>query len=315
MQNSKLHIRILFAIALVISMLGISYGQAGSVQPTATSTNMTSKYYKYLGYVGVDSGLFIPSRDTIFTPIGSKAAITRRTQDGGYYGYDSLSSSWQLMNSNFFVKITTQNPTATLTGGSNYELHSAGTFTPTLNYSAGRLAAGTNVSATAPFASITVAGNSESTSGCSSPPCTISGTQGVTVTYNTPTTFSNIVLTTDGKSATASTSFNAYPKYYIGYSSTTNPTDNELQNGVNNVFPATSKVTSGTLGNPTGSKYIFFAVPSTFGTPNVTINGLGVTYNVSSRSPSVTNASGYIQNYIILVSPFPTSAGVSYSTN
>jgi len=94
MRNSKLHIRLLLALALIVSMFGISYGQAGSVQPTATPTNMTSKYYNYLGYVGVDSGLFIPSRDTVFTPTGSKAAITRRTQDGRLYYYDSLQSKW-----------------------------------------------------------------------------------------------------------------------------------------------------------------------------------------------------------------------------
>ena len=198
MRNSKLHIRLLLALALIVSMFSIGYGQAGSVQPTATPTNMTSKYYRYLGYVDIDSGLFIPSRDTVFTPTGSKAAITRRTQDGGYYGYDSISSSWQLINSNFFVKITTQNPTASLSGGSNYELHSAGTFSPTLNYSAGRLAATSSASATAPIASITVASVSEPVTGCSTAPCIISGTQGVTVTYNTNTTFSNVVVTTDG---------------------------------------------------------------------------------------------------------------------
>ena len=80
--------------ALLISMIGISYGQAGSVQPTATPTNMTSKYYRYLGYVGIDSGLFLPSRDTIFTPTGNKPAITRRPQDQKIYYYDSTSSKW-----------------------------------------------------------------------------------------------------------------------------------------------------------------------------------------------------------------------------
>jgi len=80
-------------------MLGVSYGQAGSVQPTATQTNMTSKYYNYLGYVGVDSGLFIPSRDTIFTPKNKYAAITRRPQDQYIYYYDSTSSKWKILGS------------------------------------------------------------------------------------------------------------------------------------------------------------------------------------------------------------------------
>jgi len=313
MRNKLLRKKI-FSLVCLAFMLGLSYGQAGSVQPTATSTNMTSKYYKYLGYVGIDSGFFIPSRDTSFTPIGGKPAITRRPQDQGVYAYDSTSSSWGLLNGNFFVKIVTQNPTATLTGGGNYELHSAGTFSPTLNYSAGRLAATSSASATNPIASITVAGNSKSTTGCSTPPCTISGTQGVTVTYNTNVTYSNVVVTTDSKSATANTSFNFYPKYYIGYSTTNSPSDATLIAGVNTVFPATSKTTSGTLGTPSSSSYIFFAYPSSFGSiNNIVINGLNVTYNLTTRA--VTNASGYTQTYLIYVSPFATSSGVSYSTN
>ena len=99
MPNSKLHIKFLLAIAFLISMLGISYGQAGSVQPTATSTNMTSKYYKYLGYVGIDSGLFIPSRDTVFTPISGKPALTRRNQDQNIYYYDSTLNKWVVLGS------------------------------------------------------------------------------------------------------------------------------------------------------------------------------------------------------------------------
>jgi hypothetical protein len=314
MRNSKLYIRIVLALALILSMFSISYGQAGSIQPTATPTNMTSKYYKYLGYVGVDSGLFIPSRDTVFTPTGSKAAITRRTQDGGYYGYDSISSSWQLINSNFFVKITTQNPTASLSGGSNYELHSAGTFSPTLNYSAGRLAATSSASATAPIASITVASVSEPVSGCSTAPCTINGTQLVTVTYNTNTIFSNVVVTTDSKSVTVNTSFNFYSTYYRGYVSSSSPTDANLYTaGYNFLNTSNSKSTSGTLSNPSSASYIVFAYPSRFGTATISINGLGVNYNLTTRS--VTNQSGYTETYNIYVSPFATSAGVTFVVN
>jgi hypothetical protein len=100
MRNIKLHIRILLAIALLFSMLSISYGQ--TPQPTATSTNMTSKYYKYLGYVGVDSGLFIPSRDTTFIPLNKASAITRKPSNQKIYYYDSLKNKWTILGSGSF---------------------------------------------------------------------------------------------------------------------------------------------------------------------------------------------------------------------
>ena len=257
-MRKKILFKAFIAIALIFSMCFFSYGQPP--QPTASATNMTSKYYRYIGYVGVDSGLFIPSRDTLFTPINSKAAITRRPQDGGVYNYDSLSSSWQLINNNFFVKITTQNPTASLSGGGNYELHSSGTFTHNLNYSASRLAATSSASATNPISSITVAGNSEPITGCGIPPCTISGSQNVTITYNTNTTFSNVVITTDSKSATANTSFNFYSEYYKGYVSSSSPTDSDLfLAGYNFLNTANNRATSGTFSSPSSSKYIVFA--------------------------------------------------------
>ena len=211
-----------------------------------------------------------------------------------------------------YVRIQTQNPTASLNGGGNYELHSSGTFSSTLNWNAGRLAANSTQAATNPLSSIIVAGVSQSFSQPSAG-SSVSGTQGVTITYNSNVTYTNTVTTTDSKTASSTTSYNFYPTYYIGYSSTNSPTDTELKAGINNVFPATTRVTSGTLAAPSGASFIFFAVPSTFGTPNVTINGLGVTYNNTTRS--VTNASGYSQNYIIAVSPFSTSGGVTYSIN
>jgi len=320
-MRKKIFFRWVVAFTLIMSMCFVGYGQ-NIPQPTATPTNMTSKYYRYIGYVGVDSGLFIPSRDSIFIPISGKPAITRRPQDQNIYYYDSTRSKWvELVNLpqlndtlSSYVKIQTQNPTATLSGGGNYELHSSGTFTHTLNYSASRLAAGTNISATQPIASITVAGISEPTIGCNTPPCTISGTQSVTITYNTNTTFSNVVVTTDSKSATANTSFNFYSEYYKGYVSSNSPTDSDLFSaGYNFLNTSNSKNTSGNFGNPSSSSYIVFAYPSSFGTATVTINGLGVGYNLTQRN--VTNQSGYTQQYNIYVSPFPTSSGVSYVIN
>lgn len=218
-----------------------------------------------------------------------------------------------------YVRIQTQNPYGFLVDSAsnnntvNLELHSAGTFNRSLYWEAGRYAATQTQGATAPISSIVVNGVSQSFSQPSAGSYVTGRVSNVSITYNTNTTFSNVITTSDGKSATYYTNYNFYPTYYIGYSSTSSPTDAELKAGINNIFPATTRVTSGTLAAPSGSSYIFFAVPSSFGTPNVTINGLGVTYNNTTRS--VTNASNYSQNYIIAVSPFPTAAGVTYSIN
>ena len=281
---------------------------SGYIPAVRTDTNMKARYYGteiIFANAGVDTAKWFWNgfgwkRNS--STVDSSLFVTHTALNDTLLGY---------------VKIQTQNPTATLTGGSNYELHSAGTFTPTLNYSAGRLAAGTNVAATSPFASITVAGVSKSTTGCSSPPCTISDTQRVTVTYNTNTSFSNVVLTTDGKSATATTSFNAYSKIYIGYSSTSTPTPSELYAGANSFLNTTGNTIFNTplIGNlaaPSSPKYVFFAFLSTITTPLVYIGGLQVSY-ISNPYNSFTNQSGGIANYTVLVSPLTTTGAISYS--
>lgn len=211
-----------------------------------------------------------------------------------------------------YVAIQTQLPTASLSGGSNMELHSAGIFNSTLNWGAGRAAANSTQNATNPLASIVVNGINQTFTQPSAGSST-SGTQAISLFYNTNRTVFNVVTTTDGKTATATTEYNFFPKYYIGYSTTSTPSDADLIAGINTIFPATTRVTSGTLASPASSSYIFFAVPASFGTPVVTINAAGVTYNNTTRS--VTNASGYTQSYIVSVSPFATAAGVSYSIN
>lgn len=211
-----------------------------------------------------------------------------------------------------FVRLQTQSPTATLNSDTTYELHSVGTFSSILSWSAGRLAANTTQNATNPLASIVVNGISQ-TFNQPNVGSSVSGTQSVTVTYNTDVSYTNLVTTTDNKTAIVTRTYKASPKYYIGYSTTSSPSDADLIAGINTIFPTTTRVTSGTLVNPTSSSYIFFAVPVSFGTPIININAAGVTYNNTTRS--VTNASGYSQSYIISVSPFPTAAGVIYSVN
>jgi hypothetical protein len=205
-----------------------------------------------------------------------------------------------------FVKIVSQNPTASLTGGNNYELHGAGTFTATLNWSAGRSASGTNIAATYPISSITVAGISRSTSGCSSPPCNITGTQSVTVTYNTNVTFNNSVATTDGKSASASTSFNFLPNVYWGYSSSLTPDSATVLakagGGQNLQY---SRGYAPTVTVPSGAaKYVYYAYPSNESALTGIHDGAGnsVIGAFTQSTLTFTNASGYMQQYYIYTS-------------
>jgi len=316
--------KILLTILLSLLLIGGFSQQIPNGNPITNAPNSWVSY----GYTR-DSGKIFIVRDTFNarypTVVMRPDGILWKTLGNGAYWYMVGSSAIDTLHSLVthtalndsllsYVKIQTQNPTSTLTGGSNYELHSAGTFSPTLSYSAGRIASGTNVAATAPFASITVAGDSESTTGCSSPPCTISGTQGVTVTYNTNTSFNNVVVTTDGKSATSTTNFNFYSTYYRGYVSSSSPSDADLfAAGYNFLNTSNSKATSGTLSNPSSSSYIVFAYPSRFGTATITIGGLVVSYTLTVRS--VTNQSGYTENYNVYVSPFATSSGVSFVLN
>lgn len=204
-----------------------------------------------------------------------------------------------------------QSPMATLTGGTTIEFTSAGTVAETLNWSASRQFA------TQPLASIVVATVSQSFSQPSAPG-TVNGTQNVSVPANTTTTYSNIVTTTDGKTATATTQFIYRNKIYAGFVSGTSPTSSEIISATGSSYVggefSTTRNQSGSLSAPSGSKYVMFASPVSFGMPNITINGLGVTYTITTVS--FTNASGYVSNYYVAISPFPTSGAIdSYVVN
>jgi hypothetical protein len=219
-----------------------------------------------------------------------------------------------------YVRIQTQSPYGFLVDSSsnnstvNIELHSAGTFNRSLYWEAGRYAATQTQGATAPLSSIVVNGISQSFSQPSAGNYVTGRVSNVSITYNSNTTFSNVITTTDSKSVTYYTSYNFYSTYYLGYVSSSSPTDANLYSaGYNFLNTANSRVTSGTLPNPSSSSYIVFAYPSRFGTASITVNGLGITYNLTTRT--VVNQSGYSETYYVYVSPFPTASGITYSIN
>ncbi|MEO5889743.1 MAG: hypothetical protein ABIQ31_05785 [Ferruginibacter sp.] len=189
-----------------------------------------------------------------------------------------------------------QPPTATITGGSNLELTSAATLSQTLNYTASRQ------SATATLASIVVAGTTK-TFTQPSQPGTVSGTQAVTVTTNTTTTYSNVVTTTDGKTATAATTYSFSPKRYWMYSTGSPPSSADIvaAAGGSSELTATkiksvqfAVVVTGT------NKYVSYAYPSSYGAlSSIIISGLESIGAFDLTTVSVTNASGFTQNYYV----------------
>ncbi len=202
-----------------------------------------------------------------------------------------------------------QVPTASLSGGENRELMAAGAaLNYTLNYSAGRQPS------TAPLQSIVVAGVTKSFTQPSAPG-SVSGTQAVTVTRNVNTNFSMSVTTTDGKSAGASAGIYWYPSYYYGFVPTQSPTDADILAMTGFLYGGGSVTNS--VAAPTGAQSVCFAKPvNTGGFGSIIINTFlqpSSNYNITTRS--VTNASGYAQNYYILVFTTTTGGGYSFTAN
>lgn len=202
-----------------------------------------------------------------------------------------------------------QNPTASLSGGQQIELMAAGAVLPfTLSWSAGRN------SATAPIQSVVVAGVSKTFT----PPnagASISGTQAVSVTRNSNTTYSIVVTTTDGKTTTASTSFPFSPKRYVGWATSATPTDAEIIAAVGGSSEfASNKSKSWILPAPGGTKYAFYAYPESFGAlTQFDINKVTSIGAITQTHRAFTNASGYTQNYIIAVTINPSNVTITTS--
>ncbi len=261
-----------------------------------------------LNYDSVKVGLSATSKAGFTGKVWLKNFNGNRAITNGVSGQNGLNPGTNelvaFLNAVFYPS---QPPTASLSGGQNLELHSAGTFSATLNWSAGRQ------SATQPLNTITVAGTPQTFSQPSAPG-TVSGTQSVTVTWNSNVSYTNTVTTTDSKTASATTSFNFYPKRYWGRSASATP-DNTiiLASAGGNQELTTTKAGTFTI-TASGSNYVYFAYPASFGTlSGITVGGLGVTFNLATVS--VTNASGYTQNYYVYTSPSPTAGDVTMITN
>lgn len=190
-----------------------------------------------------------------------------------------------------------QAPTSALTGGTVYEL-TVSNKTHNLNWSYGRQ------SATATIASAVINPGTFNVFGSQpTQPGTISGIQSVTTTANTNTTYSLLVTTSDAKTATATTTDTFLPNYYYGRSATTTPntaTILTVAGGGNNLSASRGQTFIVTA---SGNNYIYFAYPSTEGAlTSLTVGGFQSLSAFTQSTVSLTNASGFTQNYFLYVS-------------
>lgn len=200
-----------------------------------------------------------------------------------------------------------QVPTASLSGGLTQELHSAGTYSGSISWTAGRQ------SATQPLSTIVVAGVTQSftqpAAGAS-----VGGTQSISMAYNTNATYTNTATTTDSKTASATTSFTWLPKRYWGRTSATSPSGAEIlasaggSNELSNSRAGTFAVTA------SGSNRVFFSYPASEGdVTSISVGGLTVTF--IKTTISLTNASGYVQTYNIYTSPNASAGDITMAIN
>ena len=236
-------------------------------------------------------------------------AIDTTTRFGGvaslykvYRDSSTLAAATKIVRDSlsYYVKLQTQNPTATLTGGFNYQRQPSGSATQPVAWTAGRLAATPSAAPTDTLSTIVVGGISQTFTQPSAGSST-SGSQDVTFTLNTNATFSNIVTTGDGKTATASTSFTVYDKRYAGWAATTTPTRAEILAAIgqdNNGGTVPYSLTFPQLGT---AAYLFYA--NTAQVTSVTINGFpstsAFTLNVSR---SFTNSVNGVTTYYVTTS-------------
>ena len=204
-----------------------------------------------------------------------------------------------------------QPPLSALTGGGIFEFTTGSTVSRNLNWSASRQTATSNLS------SIIVGGITQTFSNPAAPG-TVVGSQAILVPVNVNTTYSNIVTASNSMSATSITTFTYKRKIFAGFVSSATPSDADIIAATGSVYAggtlSDTKIQTGALSTPGSSSYIIFASPASLGSPNVTINGLGVTYTLITRS--FVNINGYSSSYIIAISPFPTSGAIdNYSVN
>ncbi len=219
-----------------------------------------------------------------------------------------------------------QTPTATLTmtySGNTQtsftleQMATGAALSANLNWTAGRQAT------TATLSTISVGGQSQTFSQPAQG-ASVNGVQAVTFSRNTNVTLSNIVLTTDSKSAQANVTISFSWRRYYGFVTQPGgvsegeeftPTPAEILALANQPF-ASSRGFSATV-NPSGSQRLVIAYPVAWDpgpttSAQISIGGFVLNTDAYRREViSFTNASGGIQDYVVYTMKNNTSAFVS----
>ncbi len=310
----------------------IFFASFSSIAQTGTFQKPNNTRGTIVNGIMVEDELYHARKDTMWTPLqpGAEVYWENPGVDTAFWYCKQLTGrKWYKISSDGsivdisgkldkadtinFVRIQTQFPTATLTGtysattASTFalELMSAGSdLAVTLNWSGTRLAAGVNLGATATINTIVVDGVSQT---FSQPAAggTVSGTKSATVPRNVNKTFTNTVTTTDIKTGSATTTFTFSPKRYWFYSSSSTPASADVVAALGGSSELTSAKAKGAFDVVvTGTtKYVSYAYPSSYGAlTSIFINGFETITAFTQTTVSVTNASGYTQNYYVYTS-------------
>lgn len=248
--------------------------------------------------------------DTTINTTDTTAQIYYNKTDSSVWGYSKAKGHFRIgsgsgsVDTSLFVLRTTQNPTATLTGGvtQEYTAPAGNDLNYSLNWSAGRQAATSSAQATATLSTIVVGGTSQTFSQPSAG-ATVNGTQLVAVVRNTNTTFTNLVTTSDGKTASATTTFTFLPKRYYGWVSDTTGLRSGAADATIRALSSelsASKVKSWSTGSPSGTQFYVYAYYATAGALSAfDMNGFPSIEAMNSVSRSFTNSEGYTGTWYI----------------
>ena len=201
----------------------------------------------------------------------------------------------------YYLKLQTQNPTASITGGFDYQrLPSGSNLSVKVYWTIGRAAATSVALATANISSVFVDFTSR---GFTNPAAgaTYSDSTTLSIPRNTNKNILFNVLTSDSKSAASSTQVNVYDKRYIGWATTATPSDAEILAAINQDNSGGTVAYSTTLAQLGSARYLFYA--NTAQCSSITVNGfLSTSAFALNVSRSFTNSDGGVATYYVTTS-------------
>ncbi len=186
-----------------------------------------------------------------------------------------------------------QPPIATLTGGTVYELTTSNPST-TLNWSYSKNTLTANI-----VSAVINPGSFNKFSSSTS----ASGTQNVTTTANTNTTYNFLVTSADGSTTNPTTIVTFLPRFYYGRSASATPNSTIVLAFAGGSNPLSASKAQTFTVTASGSNYVYLSYPSSQGAlSSIKVGGFESIGAFTQTTISITNASGYTQNYYVYTS-------------